>query len=182
MSEYAFKTSRYRAGLVPWSLNELLGINAMWSRAYNRFWWRRESAHGIDAWPVLVASTDGGRDRLSAIEEWTREVLTLYDQCLFPPGDQALNQRKLPRLCYTVYVKPFSIMTALPCHGYSKCCASMVRQHSVLELFLQRLDKQGLKISSPWEPVPGRLMYALVPILWGLAQGHSKEEWAGFIE
>ena len=48
MKEYAFKTSivsvfRYSTGLVPWSLNELLEIYAMWSRAYTRFWWRRKS-------------------------------------------------------------------------------------------------------------------------------------------
>ena len=98
MKEYAFKTSivsvfRYSAGLVPWSLNELLEINAMWSNAYTRFWWRRKSARGIDASPILLSNTDGGRDCPSAIEEWTREVLTLYDQCLFLPGEVARVMR-----------------------------------------------------------------------------------------
>ena len=80
IKEYAFKTSRmvssfrYSAGLVPWLLNELFEINAMWSRAYTRFWWRRKSARGINASPVLVDSTEGGRDCPSAIEEWTRAI------------------------------------------------------------------------------------------------------------
>ena len=29
---------------------------------------------------------------------------------------------------------------------------------SVVELFLQRLDEQGLEISSPWKPMPGRFI------------------------
>ena len=36
---------------------------------------------------VLLNSTDDGRECPSAIEEWTREVFTLYDQCLFLPGE-----------------------------------------------------------------------------------------------
>ena len=102
MKEYAFKTSivsvfLYSAGLVSWSLNELLEINAMWSNAYTRFWWRRKSARGIDASPILLSNTDGGRDCPSAIEEWTREVLTLYDQCLFLPGEVACPSSTYPR-------------------------------------------------------------------------------------
>ena len=42
IKEYAFKTSvvsvfLHSAGLVPWSLNEPLEINATWSSAYTRF-------------------------------------------------------------------------------------------------------------------------------------------------
>ena len=49
---------------------------------------------------------------------------------------------------------------------------------SVVEFFLQRIDEQGLEISSPWEPMPGRL---IVDILWTQLCGvwRSKEEWAG---
>ena len=45
------------------------------------------------------------------------------------------------------------------------------------ELFLQRLDEQGLKISSLWEPISGRL---IADILWSQLCGvwRSKEEWA----
>ena len=98
MKEYAFKTSivsvfRYSAGLVPWSQNELLEISLMWSRAFTRFWWRRKSAREIDASPVLVASTNGGRDCPSALEEWTHELLTLYEQCLFLAGEVAQIMR-----------------------------------------------------------------------------------------
>ena len=79
MKKYAFNTSIvsvfvYSAGLVPWSLNERLEINAMWSNAYTRFWCRRKSARGIDALPIRLSNTDGGLDCTSAIEEWTREV------------------------------------------------------------------------------------------------------------
>ena len=94
MKEYAFKTSivsefQYSAGLVPWLLNERLEINNMWSSMsqYTRFWWRRKSAHGINASPILLSITNGGWDCPTAIEEWTREVLTLYNQCLLLPGE-----------------------------------------------------------------------------------------------
>ena len=54
MKEYALKIGilsvfRYSAGLVPWTLNELLEINAMWSRAHTRIWCRRNPTRGIDA-------------------------------------------------------------------------------------------------------------------------------------
>ena len=125
MKEYAFKTSivsvfRYSTGLVPWSLNELLEINAMWSRAYTRFWWRRKSARGINASPVLVASTEGGRDCQPAIEEWTREVLTSMNNACSYLG-------KSPRLCDIIYIKPALTMAVLPYHTYSNCCVSMAR-------------------------------------------------------
>ena len=114
MKEYALKTGivsvlQYSAGLVPWSLNELLEINAMLSSAYTRFWWRRKSARGMDASPILLSNTDGCRDCPSAIEKWTQEVLTLYNQCLFLTGEVARVMR------HHLYQ-----MAALPCLNYSK--------------------------------------------------------------
>ena len=64
---------------------------------YTRFCWRRKSARGIDASPIVLSNTarslsailrscDGARS-LSAIEELTRKALTLYEQFLFLPGE-----------------------------------------------------------------------------------------------
>ena len=49
---------------------------------------------------------------------------------------------------------------------------------SVVKLFLRRLDEQGLKISSTWEPIPDRL---IVDMLWSQLCGawRSEEQWAG---
>ena len=49
--------------------------------------------------------------------------------------------------------------TALPLFSYSKCCGSVTvsdqpHPYSLLELFLRRMDEQGLKISSPWASIP----------------------------
>ena len=50
---------------------------------------------------------------------------------------------------------------------------------SNVELFLWRLEEQALKISSPWEPIPGGRL--IVDMLWPQLCGawRSKEEWAG---
>ena len=155
MKEYAFKNSmvsvsRYSSGLVPWSLNELLEMNAIWSRAYTRFWWRRKSARGIDPSPVLIASIDGVRDRPSAIEEWTREVLNLYEQCLFLSGEVAqimphhLNQTCLDHSCSSCCSALSQLQQVL------HTCFSMAgpiiwHWDSVVELFLRRLDEKDSK-------------------------------------
>ena len=190
MKEYAFKTSivsvfRYSAGLVPWSMNELLEINAMWSRAYTRFWWRRNSAREIDASPVLVASTEGGLDCPSAIEEWTQEVLTLYEQYLFLPGKVGqIIRHHLYQACLD------HGLTALSQLQQVLCLNGQAHSDSVVELFLWRLYEHGLEISSPWEPMPGHL---IVDILWTQLivdipctqlcwAWRSKEEWAGCSE
>ena len=145
----------------------------MWSSAYTRFWWRRKSARGIDASPILLSNTDGGRDCPSAIEEWTREVLTLYDQCLFLPGEVArvmrhhLYQTRLDHGC-----------TALSQLQQVMRVSDQANHDSVIALLLRRLDEQGLEISSPWAPVPGRLVSE---ILWPqLCEAwRLKEAWAG---
>ena len=55
---------------------------------------------GIYALTVLVASTDGGKDCQSAIEEWTLKVLALYEQCLFvPEGVAQIMQHHLYQTC-----------------------------------------------------------------------------------
>ena len=144
--------------------------------AYTRFWWCRKSARGIDASPVLVASTDGGWACPAAIEEWTLEVLTLYEQCLFLPGEVA---QIMPHHLYQTYldhgcqITDSQLQQVLHLNGQAS-------SDSVVELFLRRLDdsEQGLEISSPWEPIPGRL---IVDMLWSQLCGawRSKEEWAG---
>ena len=148
-------------------------INAIWSRAYTRFWWHRKSARGIDASPVLVASTEGGWDFPSAIEEWTLELLTLSEQCLFRPGEVAqLMLHHLYQAClYHGCTAQLQVQEVLHLNGQAHL-------DSVVEFFLQRIDEQGLEISSPWEPMPGRL---IVDILWTQLCGvwRSKEEWAG---
>ena len=163
MKEYALKIGilsvfRYSAGLVPWTLNELLEINAMWSRAYTRIWWRRKSARGIDASPVLLNSTDGCRECPSAVEEWTREVLILYDQYLFLPGEVSrvthwhLHQTCLDHGCAALS----QLQQILRVSG-------QIHHDSVVEMLLLRLDEQGLEVSSPWASTPGTLV---AEVLW----------------
>ena len=61
------------------------------------------------------------------------------------------------------------------------CLNGQAHSDSVVELFLWRLDEQGLKISSLWEPMHGSL---IVDIFWTQLCGawRSKEEWAGCSE
>ena len=105
MKDPAFKSSivsvfLYSPGLVPWSLKKRLEINAVWSSEYTKFWWRKKSELGVNASPFLLSNTDGGRDNPSAIEEWEVLTLSLYDQCLFLPGEIArVTRAQIKRAC-----------------------------------------------------------------------------------
>ena len=55
MKEYAFKTnivSVFLYGLVPWSLNELLAINTIWSSTHTRFW---SPGNQLIVWMLLLS-------------------------------------------------------------------------------------------------------------------------------
>ena len=55
-----------------------------------RFLWLKKSGRGINASSILLSHTyavGSSRDCPSVIEEWIWEVLILYDQLLFLPGE-----------------------------------------------------------------------------------------------
>ena len=72
------------------------------------------------AFSIVLVSPDGGRDCPSTIKVCTLEVSTLYDQCLFLPGEVAQF------MTYTSY-RPFLITAALPLLSYRKFCGSATR-------------------------------------------------------
>ena len=163
MKEYALQIGfvsvfRYSARLAPWTLTERLELNAMWSQAYTRFWCRRKSARGLDASPILSANDDGGRECPSVIKVWTREVLTVYKQCLFLPGEVSqimkhhLYQPFLDHGC----VSPSQLQQLLRVSGQTHF-------HSAIALLLLCLDEQGLKVSSRRAPLPGCL---IADVIW----------------
>ena len=181
MKEYALQIGfvsvfRYSARLAPWTLTERLELNAMWSQAYTRFWCRRKSALGLDASPILSANDDGGRECPSVIKVWTREVLTVYKQCLFLPGEVSqimkhhLYQPFLDHGC----VSPSQLQQLLRVSGQTHF-------HSAIALLLLCLDEQGLKVSSRRAPLPGCLIADVIWPHWANYKlpGAPKKSWRG---
>ena len=93
--------------------------------------------------PYDLAKSDAGRECPTAADMCTAEVLDTLEQCLGLPGEIsqiALQYRYLQ-------------CTANGCHSLNQLKTLInVRgsAESPLELFLQRLNSQGLEISSPW--------------------------------
>ena len=162
---------RYSAGLVPWTRTELDNITSMWARGCKQAWGLPVSSDGS---LMLLSYADGGRECPSAIEVWIRDALDLLDQCLSLPGEiSQIARYHLQRSCQ------------------DRGCASLDqlqrilriggRAQTVVELLLQRLDEQGLEVSSPWTPCDKPLVSAaLWPRLWRVWE--AKENWAGCTE
>ena len=130
----------YSAGLVDWSKSELDNITTMWTRAYKQAWALPRSADGS---PIIVDHSNGGRGCPSATEMWIRAVLDVLDQSISLPGEiSEMVVHYLKRQC-----------TAYGCQTLNQLQLMLRvigRAVSVLELFLYRLDEQGLEVSSPW--------------------------------
>ena len=164
---------RYSSGLVPWTRTELEGITNMWIRGYKQAWTQSRSS---DSSPMSLCRRDGGRECPSAIEVWTRDVLDLLDQCISLPGEIAsIALYRLQDACQS--------WGCLTLDQLQRMLRIGGRADSIIELLLQRLDEQGLEVSSPWEP-PAReeqlIAAALWPRLWRVWK--VKETWLGCTE
>jgi hypothetical protein len=129
----------YSAGFVDWTGAELNSISKMWTRAYKRAWALPGS---MDSSPIILDQSTGGRGCPSATNLWTREVFEVMEQCVSLPGEtsqivlHSLRQQCISRGCRTL-------------NQLQRLVRIAGRAKSVLELFLLRLDEQGLDISSP---------------------------------
>jgi hypothetical protein len=122
---------------------------------------------------MSVDRDDGGRECPSALEEWTRSVLDLWEQCICLPGEISqivthhLEQTCLDHGCYAL--------------NQLQCLLRIGGGHSaasVVERLLLCLDEQGLVISSPWPQRDDTLITAeLWPRMW--AAWTEKQKWAG---
>ena len=159
---------RYSAGLVPWSKTELDQLSKSWVAAYKQAW---TFSTRIDSSPMCLDRDEGGRACPSAVEEWIRAVLEVWEQCIGLPGEisrqatQHLQRSCLDHGCYTL--------------NQLQCLLRVGGQaDSVLERLLLRLDEQGLALSSPWPQRAGTLIAAAVwPKVWMVWT--EKQKWAG---
>ena len=159
---------RYSAGLVPWSKSELDQISKSWVAAYKQAW---TLSTKLDSSPMCLDQDEGGRACPSAVEEWIRAGLEVWEQCIGLPGEisrqamQFLQRSCLDHGCYTL--------------NQLQCLLRVGGQaDSVLERLLLRLDEQGLALSSPWPQRRGRLIAAaLWPKIWKVWT--EKQKWAG---
>ena len=112
----------------------------MWARAYKQAWTLPGS---MDTSPIILDQSEGGRGCPSAISLWTKEVFDVIEQCVSLPGEVSrivihyLKQQCIAHGCHTLN----QLQLLLRVGG---------KADSVLELFLLRMDEQGLEISSPW--------------------------------
>lgn len=159
---------RYSAGLVPWSKTELDQISKSWVAAYKQAWMFSPKS---DSSPMCLDRDEGGRECPTAVEEWIRAVLDVWDQCIGLPGEisrqamQHLQRSCLDHGCYAL--------------NQLQCLLRVGGQaDSVLERLLLRLDEQGLALSSPWPPKPGHL---IAEALWPKVceTWTEKQKWAG---
>ena len=131
---------RYSAGIVDWTKAELDDTTNSWISAFKQAW---NPPPGSDGSPMLLAKSDAGRECPTAADMCTAEVLDTLEQCLGLPGEiSQIVQQYLYLQC-----------TANGCHSLNQLQTLIsVRgsAESPLELFLQRLNSQGLEISSPW--------------------------------
>ena len=158
----------YSAGHVNWTRTELDSISRMWTRAYKQAW----SLPGcMDSSPIIVDQSVGGRGCPLAVDLWTRAVLEVLEQCVSLPGEISqivthhLKQQCIAHGCYTLN----QLQLLLRVTSKAK---------SVLELFLSRLDEQGLEISSPWMAPEAQ---SITEILWPRIHKAwlDKERWTG---
>ena len=130
----------YSAGVVDWSKTELDRISMMWARAFKTAWTLPRSA---DNSPFILDESHAGRDCPSATGMWIRAVLDVFDQSVSLPGEiSEMVIKQLRRQC-----NAFGCQTLNQLQLMLRVSGSA---ETVLELFLQRLDEQGLEISSPW--------------------------------
>jgi len=159
---------RYSAGLVDWSRTELDSITAMWNRAYKQAWALPRS---LDGSPMLLDHSEAGRGCPSATAIWLREVLDVLEQCVSLPGViSQIVRRHLQQLCISHGCHTLNqLQQLLRVRG---------RADTVLELFLLRLDEQGLEISSPWPPCADQ---SIAAVLWPRLYPAwlEKERWSG---
>jgi hypothetical protein len=159
---------RYSAGLVNWSRTELDSISKTWTRAYKTAW---GFSRGTDGSPFILDQCAGGRGCPSATKMWAREILDMYEQCLTLPGEisqmvvQYLRQQCTSHGCHTLNQLQYLLQIS-------------ENTETVLELFLLRLNEQGLEISSPWESDHDE---SLIEVLWPRLHGAwlEKSRWAG---
>ena len=96
---------RYSAGLVPWSKTELDQISKSWVAAYKQAWMFSPKS---DSSPMCLDRDEGGRECPTAVEEWIRAVLDVWDQCIGLPGEisrqamQHLQRSCLDHGCYAL--------------------------------------------------------------------------------
>ena len=159
---------RYSAGLVPWSNTELDQISMSWVAAYKQAW---SFSTKLDSSPMWLDRDEGGRECPSAVEEWIRAVLDVWEQCIGLPGEisrQAIQHLQTSCLDHG-------------CHSLNQLqCLLRVggQADSVLERLLLRLDEQGLVLSSPWPQQKESLIVdAVWPKIW--ATWTEKQKWAG---
>jgi len=129
----------YSAGFVDWTDAELERISKMWIRAYKRAWTLPGS---MDSSPILLDPSLGGRGCPSATNLWIRETLDVLEQCVSLPGEiSKIVIHHLKQQC-----------TMHGCHALNQLqlLIRVGKADTVLERLLDRLDKQGLEISSPW--------------------------------
>ena len=159
---------RYSAGLVPWSKTELDQISMSWVAAYKQAW---TFSTKLDSSPMWLDRDEGGRECPSAVEEWIRAVLDVWEQCIGLPGEisrQAIQHLQTSCLDHG-------------CHALNQLqCLLRVggQADSVLERLLLRLDEQGLVLSSPWPQRKESLIAEAVwPKVWAIWT--EKQKWAG---
>ena len=127
---------RYSAGIVDWTKTELDDITKSWISAFKLVW---ALPPGSDGSPMILAKSDAGRECPTAADICTAEVLDTLEQCLCLPGEIAQIVRQY------IYLQ----CTKNGCHALNQLQQLItVRGHadSPLELFLQRLNSQGLEI------------------------------------
>jgi hypothetical protein len=110
----------------------------------------------MDTSPIILGQPEGGRGCPSAISLWTREVFDVIEQCVNLPGEisrivtHCMKKQCVAHGCHTLN----QLQLLLRVGG---------KADSVLELFLLRLDEQGLEISSPCEVGTDD---SIVQVLW----------------
>jgi hypothetical protein len=83
---------RYSAGLVPWSKTELDQSSKSWVAAYKQAW---TLSPKLDSSPMCLDHDEGGRACPSAVEEWIRAVLEVWEQCISLPGEVSRQAMQL---------------------------------------------------------------------------------------
>jgi len=162
---------RYSAGIVDWTKTELDDITKSWISAFKQAW---SLPLGSDGSPMILPKSDSGRECPTAADICTAEALDTLEQCLGLPGEIAQIVRQY------LYLQ----CTANGCHALNQL-QQLIKVRgtasSPLEMLLQRLNSQGLEISSPWANITEQLILEAV---W--PEVHKawaeKEQWAGCTE